>query len=176
MRHSKNNDLALTGLFICLVTISTMFIKISIPMTQGYVHLGDSMIFLSVLVLGTKKGTIAGSLGSALGDFLGGYPMWVPWTLVIKGLMPFVVGIIIYKYRKNTKHSLALEIFAMTIGGIVMCIGYYIAASIMYGSWYTPLFSIPWNIGQFIFGIVISLLLQEALCHTTAKKYFHAAI
>ena len=71
MRRNQNDNrimnLVLTGLMMCLVMVATMFIKVPIPFTQGYVHLGDSMIFLSVLVLGTRNGCIAAGVGSALG-------------------------------------------------------------------------------------------------------------
>ena len=59
-------------------------------MTQGYVHLGDTMVFLGVLMLGKRRGAAAAGLGSALADVLGGFAFWAPWTLVIKSLMAFV--------------------------------------------------------------------------------------
>ena len=83
MRNDNTNKIVLTGLMMCLVTVATMFIKVPVPFTQGYVHLGDSMIFLSVLVLGKRNGVIAAGVGSALGDILGGYAFWAPWTLII---------------------------------------------------------------------------------------------
>lgn len=65
--------MVMTALMMCLVMIATMFIKVPIPFTQGYVHLGDSMIFLAVLILGKKSGALAAGAGSALGDIIGGY-------------------------------------------------------------------------------------------------------
>ena len=52
----KTNKLVLTALMVCLVLLATYIIKIPSPFTQGYVHLGDTMIFLSVLLLGKKAG------------------------------------------------------------------------------------------------------------------------
>ena len=51
INSNKINTIVMTGLMMCLVMIATMIIKIPIPFTQGYVHLGDSIIFLSFLVL-----------------------------------------------------------------------------------------------------------------------------
>ena len=62
----KTNKLVLTALMVCLVLLATYIIKIPSPFTQGYVHLGDTMIFLSVLLLGKKGGAAAAGLGSAL--------------------------------------------------------------------------------------------------------------
>ena len=53
-----------------------------------------------------------------------------------------------------------------------MAAGYYIAESFMYGSWITPLASIPANIGQFVVGTVIATILAQMLYRTPAKKYF----
>lgn len=64
----KTNKLVLTALMVCLVLLATYIIKIPSPFTQGYVHLGDTMIFLSVLLLGKKGGARQAGLGSALAD------------------------------------------------------------------------------------------------------------
>ena len=88
----KTNKLVLTALMVCLVLLATYIIKIPSPFTQGYVHLGDTMIFLSVLLLGKKGGAAAAGLGSALADLLGGYAAYAPWTFLIKALMAFIMG------------------------------------------------------------------------------------
>lgn len=177
MRSEKTNTIVMTGLMMCLVTVSTMFIKIPVPMTQGYVHLGDSMIFLSVLVLGKKKGALSAGIGSALGDLLGGYAAWIPWTLAIKGIMALIMGAALEHLEKKGKidetgKMSAFQILAMAVAGVEMCFGYYVAASVMYGNWKAPLLSVPWNIGQFAVGIVIASIIATALYKTPAKKYF----
>lgn len=163
-------NMVLMGLMTCLVIVATMFIKIPIPMTQGYVHLGDSMIFLAVLILGKKNGSLAAALGSAMGDILGGYAFWAPWTLVIKFAMAWILGVFVERFEKKG------EIVGMTAAGIVMTAGYYIASSVMYGSWIVTLADIPWNIGQFIVGMILAEILDAALEKTPAKKYFHKAM
>jgi len=161
-------NMVMMGLMTCLVIVSTMFIKIPIPMTQGYVHLGDSMIFLGVLILGKKNGSLAAGIGSAMGDILGGYAFWAPWTLVIKFIMAWILGVFVERFEKKG------EVFGMVIAGIEMTVGYYIASSIMYGSWIVTLADIPWNVGQFAVGMIIASVLYRALDKTPAKKYFAA--
>ena len=58
--NSKTFRLVLTALMMCLIMVAILFIRVPIPFTQGYVHLGDAMIFLAVLVLGWKYGAVAG--------------------------------------------------------------------------------------------------------------------
>ena len=89
MEKDKTSKVVLTALMMCLIILATMLIKIPIPFTQGYVHLGDAMIFLSVLILGWKSGIVAAGVGSMLGDIIGGAAAWAPWTLVIKGGMDY---------------------------------------------------------------------------------------
>ena len=92
MEKDKTSKVVLTALMMCLIILATMLIKIPIPFTQGYVHLGDAMIFLSVLILGWKYGIVATGVGSMLGDIIGGAAAWAPWTLVIKGGMALIMG------------------------------------------------------------------------------------
>lgn len=158
--------MVMMGLMTCLVIVATMFIKIPIPMTQGYVHLGDSMIFLSVLILGKKNGSIAAGIGSAMGDILGGYAFWAPWTLIIKFMMAWILGAFVERFGKKG------EVIGMAIAGTEMTAGYYVASSVLYGSWIVTLADIPWNLGQFAVGMVLAGLLYQALEKTPAKKYF----
>ena len=68
----KTNTIVMTAMMMCLVLVTTYTFKIPTPF-QGYVHLGDAMIFLSVLIVGKKYGAVAAAFGSALADLLGGY-------------------------------------------------------------------------------------------------------
>ena len=178
INSNKINTIVMTGLMMCLVMIATMFIKIPIPFTQGYVHLGDSMIFLSVLVLGKKYGSAAAGLGSALGDIIGGYAFYAPWTLIIKFLMAFIMGAFVEHMEKKGRRKsegagvYAAEVIGMILAGMEMAAGYYVVESIMYGHLMTPLASLPWNIGNFVVGMVIAGLIASALYKTPARKYF----
>lgn len=70
---------------MCLIILATMLIKVPIPFTQGYVNLGDAMIFLSVLILGWKYGIVAAGVGSMLGDIIGGAAAWATVDACNKG-------------------------------------------------------------------------------------------
>jgi uncharacterized membrane protein len=56
LKFNRIQDLTILGLLIALVAVSTMVIKIPTIATQGYIHLGDSMIFLAAIMFG--KGCI----------------------------------------------------------------------------------------------------------------------
>lgn len=161
---TRTQRIVATSLMMGLIVVSTMFIRIPIPLTTGYVHLGDAMIFLSVIILGTRYAAIASSFGSTMGDLLSGFAMWAPWTFVIKGIMAIIAGLIFQSFMRNNKNGLTkAAIIAMIPAGIFMVIGYFIAEGFMYGSWVTPWIGVPWNIGQFVVGIIISLIINKAL-------------
>lgn len=176
MKDTKLNKLIITALMIAIVTVSTMFIKI--PTLNGYIHLGDSMVFFSVFLLGKKYGSVASGLGSALGDILAGYAIWAPWTFVIKGLMAIIFGLFLewsYNNEKEPKKIANLSIMVylgMILAGLEMCFGYYLANGIIYGNWVVALAEILPNIAQFSVGIIISVLLVKALSKTSARNIF----
>ncbi len=164
---NRTNKIVLTALMMCLIVLATMLIKIPIPFTQGYVHLGDAMIFLSVLILGWKYGAVASGVGSMLGDVIGGFAFWAPWTLIIKGGMAILMGLCLRGESSKLK-----EFAGMTLGGLFMAAGYFVAEGIMYGNFATAALGIPWNIGQFIVGMIIATILSFALQKTPAERYF----
>ena len=64
----KTKELCIHGLLIALVAVCTMVFQIPVSATQGYVHLGDSMILLVGVFFGARYGMVAGGIGSALAD------------------------------------------------------------------------------------------------------------
>ena len=64
----KTKELCIHGLLIALVAVCTMVFQIPVSATQGYVHLGDSMILLVGVFFGARYGMVAGGIGSALAE------------------------------------------------------------------------------------------------------------
>lgn len=163
------------AIMMCLIIIATMFIRVPIPFTQGYAHLGDAMIFLSVLILGWRFGAVAAGIGSMMADILGGYAVWAPWTLFIKAGMAIIMGVFIaqaLKKERSKRFLLFIELVGMALAGIFMCGGYYVAEAVLYGNWTAPALAVPWNVGQFTVGMAIAIALAAALYKTSASKYF----
>ena len=176
--ENKIHATVLTGLCMCLILVTTSLFKMPNPFTQGYVHLGDAMVFLGVLMLGRKNGAIAAGFGSALGDLLGGFAVWAPFTFLIKFLMAQIMGLFVEALEKRGAKSYgshgftAIEVIGMILAGIEMCGGYVLSERILYGSWSVAFLGIPWNIGQFVVGIVVAVVISEALYQTPMRKYF----
>jgi len=113
----------LTGLMTAMVFVLTFTLKVPVPYTSGYIHLGDSMIYLSVIVLGPVYGAFASGVGSMLADLLAGYVQYAIPTLIIKSLMALVMGLIL---KSGTKKSTlaavgtSLSLWTLFSGGAIL--------------------------------------------------------
>lgn len=128
---------------------------VKIPSLHGYSHMGDCMIFLSVLILGTRKGALAGGIGAALSDLLGGYMQWVIPTFLIKYIMATVMGLFIDRLMPHVKWNWFI---GSVVGGIVQIILYTIVKVGIYGIGYA-IGGVPGLTSQTITGIVLGAIL-----------------
>lgn len=126
MKKLSVQKLTLCGVMAALVFVMTYFPKIPVPVTGGYVHLGDGAIFLSVLLLG-PLGIPAAAVGSMLSDLIGGYMVYVLPTFLIKGL----VALVAWKLCRKDQPLLALLSFLLAEA--VMVLGYFLLEWALYG-------------------------------------------
>ena len=64
--NKKTKLIVLNGLMVAIVCLATMIIQIPVPLTEGYVNIGDSIIFISSILFGPITGMISGGVGSCL--------------------------------------------------------------------------------------------------------------
>ena len=151
MDRKKIRMIAYGGILTGLVLVATMFLQI--PLAQGgYVNLGDGVIFASALILGPFAG-IVGALGSFLADLFLGAAQYAPATLVIKGLMGVVAGILL---RKQTKNGYFFTAFVFLVCEIIMIGGYFAFECVLYGVPGALINVVP-NLIQAIAGIAVGL-------------------
>lgn len=164
MKNDNMQKLTRYAILIALTTVMTMVIQIPTVGTNGYINLGDMVVFLGALILGKKGGFIVGGFGSAMADLLLGYAHYAPITFIVKGLEGYIAGSI-FKTDIGKKRP----IIATTIGGLFMAFGYYIAEIFLYGG-KAALVSIPGNIAQGLVGAITSVLLFKGLEKTDIMK------
>ncbi len=121
----QSSRLALGGLMAALVCIATSFFRLPVPITQGYIHLGDAFVLVGAVLLG-PVGVVAGALGSLLADLLGGYFVYLLPTFLIKGLM----GLVAYAGCRRWKQAWWLALLAAEV---VMLLGYFGLEWLLYG-------------------------------------------
>ena len=165
-------ELCVQGLLIALVTVCTMVFQIPVSATNGYVHLGYSMILLVGVFFGARYGAVAGGVGSALADLLSGYAHWAPFTFIIKGVMGWLIGKIA---NFNGDKFFTVRMVAASIVGIAwMVFGYYIGGGILQSSFVVALTSIPENIFQGCAGMVIFYVVGAAFYKAKIYKFVTA--
>lgn len=163
----KTRLLVAAALFAALGCVSTMVIKVPSP-TGGYMNLGDAAALLGAYCLGPLYGAAAGGVGPALADLLGGYPMYVPGTLVIKAVMALTAGLL---YRVLGRRGVPGVIACGAAGETIMVLGYWLYDALLVSAGGTAFGTalagaaagIPSNLAQAAFGAAASTLLLAAL-------------
>ncbi len=120
----KNNTkkLTYTAMFTALVFLATRFLAFPGPLPPGYINLGDSVIIVCAVLMGSSSAGFAGAFGSAIADIT--YPggiIFAPFTFVVKGLVGIIAG------RIANKKSTVSIIIAAIAGGLVMVGGYFLS-------------------------------------------------
>lgn len=156
MKDDSLKTLVRYAMLIALTTVMTMVIQIPTVGTEGYLNLGDMVVFLAAFILGKKGGFIVGGFGSALADLITGYTHYVPITFVVKGLEGFIAASLL-----ETKIGKDRPIMATSIAGAFMAFGYFIPETFMYGK--AAVASIPGNILQGLVGAITSVVLYNGL-------------
>lgn len=154
--------LVMTALLAAVVCVATMSIRIPTPSTGGYIHPGDALVILSGIILGPVYGFLAAGIGSALADLLGGYFIYIPITLFIKGFAALFSGLIYKKMQKNSKTRYVAVLLGGIIDILLVTFGYFFCESFLYGAAGAAV-SIPANLIQGLGGMIISMVLYPAV-------------
>ncbi|QEK12381.1 ECF transporter S component [Crassaminicella thermophila] len=164
MHKCNVKQLTISGLMAALVLVGTMLIQVPTP-TKGYIHIGDSMVYLSGVLLGPVAGSLAAAMGSMLADVFSGYGIYAPATFVIKGLDAFIVAYIYNRLVKSDTSSVKKIVFfacSVLAGGGVMVVGYLAYESVLYG-FNTAILGVLGNITQAVGGAILAAPLVIAL-------------
>ncbi|MBE6704563.1 MAG: TIGR04002 family protein [Ruminococcaceae bacterium] len=166
---TKYKNYVFAAMFAALILMGTMFIQV--PSVNGYVHIGDSFIYLAAAFLPMPFSVLAAGVGAGLADVLSGYMIYAPFTFVIKAVMAAFFS------SKAEKLFTVRNIVAFVIAGIVNVVGYYITELIMYpqaGGFVATLVyglhTIPGNLVQSLTASVIFVIASLAFDKMNLKK------
>lgn len=157
-RQVKN--LTIAGIMATLIMIMTAYIcHVPIGVNGGYIHFGDSIIYLAAVLLPKPYALAAAAIGGGMADLLTA-PMWAPATIVIKMLLvlPFT--------NKGTKLVTPRNIIATIIGYLISGFGYFLAEYLLFGTWTVLLVSMGQTLvqsaGSAIFFVALGLAFDKA--------------
>lgn len=168
MKTTSNiKNLTIAGIMAALITLMTAYVcHIPIGVNGGYVHFGDSLIYLAAVLLPRPYAMAAAAIGGGLADLLTA-PMWAPATVVIKMLLvlPFT--------NRKSKIITVRNIIATVIGYLITGVGYFVAEYIIFGTGAVLLVSMGQNlvqsVGSAIFFLVIGIAFDKA--HVKVKLF-----
>jgi len=121
-------SVAVSGMLAALVALATILLKLPAPIAQGYVHLGDTFILFSAMLVGPLAAPIGG-IGSALADLLV-YPSYILPTLCVKALMGWMAS---WRLDLRGRRALPRCALTFTLAALAMALGYLLYESFAYG-------------------------------------------
>ncbi len=156
----KLKYLTITGLMAAMITIMTAYIcHIPTGINGGYIHFGDSLIYLAAAILPTPYALAAAAVGGGIADLLTS-PMWVPATVTSRHA------------KIVTPHNVAASVIACLISGF----GYFLAEYLLFGTMPALIASLSGSLiqsgGSAAFFVVFGL----ALDRTHAKSRLLSAV
>ncbi|MGI6203293.1 MAG: TIGR04002 family protein [Eubacteriales bacterium] len=151
MKAKSLRNIVLSAVFAAIIFVATAYLP-RLPIlggAGGYVHVGDTFIYLAASVLPLPYAMVAGAIGGALADALTGYVVWAPATFIIKALMalPF--------HSTGTKIASPRNIIASAVSGLVCTAGYYIYEALLITSFAVAAASLPFNLIQGLISTVL---------------------
>ena len=163
---SKVRYLTATSFMAALITIMTAYMcHIPLGMNGGYLHFGDSLIYLAAVLLPRPYALAAAAIGGGMADILTA-PMWAPATIIIKMLivLPFT--------NKSTKIVTPRNVFATVLAYFISGFNYFVAQYILFGTWAVLLVSMTGSLIQSFGSAVFFVIFGCALDKVHMKKRF----
>lgn len=154
MKNRKIKLMCISGIFAALVFVVTAYLHI--PTNNGYIHVGDGIIYIVACLLPWQYSVTVGACGALLADCLTGFAIWAPGSVIIKAL----TALLFSSKRKNIiniRNTLALLPAAVLCAG-----GYYLYESLIYGNYIAPLSGIPASLTQSIASSIVFIAVGTA--------------
>ncbi|MGI6512037.1 MAG: ECF transporter S component [Catenisphaera adipataccumulans] len=147
---TETRKITLTALGIALVAAATLVIRIP-NSVNGYVNVGDTMIFVFAAIVDPFAAFLIGGIGSAMADVIGGYSYYAIFTLLVKGIEGLLACVLFQKLKKAWA--------AYIIAGGWMIVGYFFADWMVNQSAAMALVAVPGNFVQAAASIILGCLL-----------------
>lgn len=127
-------NLVFGAMFAALIAVMTAFVNIKTGINDGYLHFGDSMIYLASCILPLPYAMLASAIGGGLADILAGAAVWAPFTAIIKACnaLPFAL-VYTCKWTKSPNKILnKTTAFMPLVSGLITIFGYFLVEGLLY--------------------------------------------
>ena len=151
MKKKNTRLLCMAAIFTALVFVVTAYLHI--PTNNGYIHVGDGLIYLAACILPWPYAMAVGAGGALLADCLSGFAIWAPGSVIIKALTALL-------FTDKSKKIMSVRNQLVMLPAAVICSGgYYWYESALYGNWIAPLAGIPASLTQSITSSVLFVVM-----------------
>ena len=177
-RSSKSSrnltfNLTLSAIFAAIITVSIVVLRypISYSTLGGYVHIGDTFIYLAAILLPLPYAIAAAAIGGALADLSVGALVYIIPTAIIKGCM-----CLFFINRDKTKKLLCKRnVIAVVVAGLLGSVGYYFTDVILLRNFISPLPTFVFGLTQplasgILFVLIAGILDKRGLLLKYLKK------
>ncbi len=152
--------LVVTGM---LTAVNVALSSFGVPVPGGHLYLNDVVICTAALLLDPFAAFVVGGVGSFLGDLMF-YPAPMFVSLATHGLQAVAISLI--SNRTLRKHPTAASFVAVSVGAVIMVVGYSLGRAYLYSTPEYALLKLPFQILQAAVGAAAALL----LCRTFGVK------
>lgn len=150
--HQTVLTLCTAAMFMALNVIMSSF---SVPVPGGHLYMNDIVICTAAILLDPVSAFLVGGVGAFLGDFFF-YPTPMFVSLVTHGLQAVVISLLSHR---RTKHPVLSSGIGVTLGAVIMVVGYTLGRGFLYSTWEYAMLKLPYQILQAAVGAVTGMLL-----------------
>lgn len=162
-KNSKALLITFAALFTAMIYVLTAFVHV--PTAKGYIHIGDAIIFIVASLMPKPYAVFAASVGASLSDALSGYWIWVPATMLIKGLT-------VLAFTAKKPKMLCARNFIALVPALILCVGGYglYSGLFIYGSLPAGFLDAPANVFQTVASAAVYIVLSLTFDKAELKK------
>ncbi|WP_273478464.1 ECF transporter S component [Ignavigranum ruoffiae] len=143
----KSNQLFKTiqiGIYAALIIVAITYIRIPMPsaISNSFVHPGNALVILAVLLMGLKRGSLAACIGLFLFDALNGYIAVAGFTvlenLIVIAMVYWIYASWMHK-QDDLKNIIILGIVGALVKVVVIFVKFVIQQLLLKATWSTAL-------------------------------------
>lgn len=160
MSNSKNQNIKRTTYWLCTTTVfmalNVAMSSFGVPVPGGHLYMNDIIICIAAIILDPFAAFMVGGVGAFLGDlFFYPLPMFV--SLVTHGLQAVVISL--FSHYALKKHPVLSSGIGVTLGAIIMVIGYSLGRAFIYSTPEYAILKLPYQILQAGVGAIIGMII-----------------
>ena len=119
MKNDNTRELVELSLYAALIILTVQFIRI--PFGPQFVHLGNALVVIAILIFGARKGALVATVALGLFDIFNGYAAEV-WITILESLIVCLVLYLVFEKLLKSNDKIVNVIIAGVIAALTKII------------------------------------------------------